>query len=244
MMHALRFCRRAWRVGLPVLLLIGAGCQQPLTRTEVLRIAERYATHAWRATADNVHHGPDPDGVQLDTPDAGYREGGWRADGQVNVGIPYQWDGYSTIEEFDRGIADGLAAGHLPRSVNRKELPPGSRYAVGVDCSGFISRCWKTDRQYSTRTLPDICVELERFDELLPGDAINRYNSHVMLFVEFTDPTCTRVRTYEAAGTRVQLREHDVARLIEAGYVPLRYERFADDGCPCRNGGGGPIVCR
>ena len=32
-----------------------------------------------------------------------------------------------------------------------------SRFAAGVDCSGFVSRCWRLDRPFSTRELPALC---------------------------------------------------------------------------------------
>lgn len=32
------------------------------------------------------------------------------------------------------------------------------RFAAGVDCSGFISRCRRLDRPFSTRELPALCT--------------------------------------------------------------------------------------
>ena len=47
--------------------------------------------HRWRATEANVLHGEDTAGVRVDTPDSGYRRGGFHSDGRGNVGVPYKW---------------------------------------------------------------------------------------------------------------------------------------------------------
>src|SRR5262245_58219814 len=74
--------------------------QDSITRGEVLRIAESYVRHEWRAGTANEFHGPDKRGVQIDTPDQKWwGENGWHSDGRVNVGIPYCWSGESTLEE-------------------------------------------------------------------------------------------------------------------------------------------------
>ncbi len=187
-------------------------------RAAAISIAERYAAHRWTASETNRLHGPDLHGVHVDTPDQAYVSTGWTA-GSEYVGVPYAWGGSSTLDEFDAGIARGFPAGHLPKGRGSA----GSGVAVGVDCSGLITRCWDLPVKQSTATLPALCYELASYDELEPGDAINRPSAHVMLFKEWATPDRTRVRVIEAVTPRVKESEHAVADLIASGFSPLRY---------------------
>jgi hypothetical protein len=193
-------------------------------RMEILRIAEFYATHEWQATEANIFHGETAPGVRVDTPDVAHSRNGWSTNGTVNLGLPYKWGGFSSIEEFERGIAEGKYAG----DVHCREVSPD---AVGLDCSGFVSRCWGLETKRSTRSLGAICVELDSFQDMLPGDAINKYDSHVRLFEKFLDPEKTRVRVYESttrSGGKVQQNDYTVQELIDAGYSPLRYQKLIE----------------
>ncbi|MFH0945558.1 MAG: hypothetical protein V2A76_10210 [Planctomycetota bacterium] len=107
-------------------------------REQILAIAEQYVTHEWTASEKNVFHGKTPNGIPVATPDDSFDEDGWKADGSTNVGIPYAWGGFSSSEQFDEGVAEGMYAGNVPESTG----VPGTGLAVGVDCSGFVARCW------------------------------------------------------------------------------------------------------
>ena len=100
-------------------------------RAEILAIAEAYRLHEWTPGPSNVLHGDDSRGVRVDTPDVSYDESGWRA-GQVNVGVPYQWGSYSSLEEFDAGVAAGHPAGHVfDATGDYRERVDASREALG-----------------------------------------------------------------------------------------------------------------
>ncbi|MBN1347677.1 MAG: hypothetical protein JXQ73_33630 [Phycisphaerae bacterium] len=225
----------SFREVLAAALLLGAfcgGCASSGRRDEILQIARRYAGHEWRATRANVFHGLDGTGQRLDTPDDSHVSGGWTAEGRINVGVPYKWGGFSSIEEFDRGIAGGKYAGCV-LGKREREMPPEKRpkpsdAAVGVDCSGFVSRCWRLPNKRTTRSLPDLCVELDSYKDLLPGDILNRYDRHVMLFKGFADAAKTRVKVYEAVRKGVKENEYAVARLAKKGFMPLRYNLLID----------------
>jgi hypothetical protein len=188
-------------------------------RARSLAIAERYVDFRWRATPRNALHGPDPDGVQVDTPDDGHRADGFHTDGRENVGIPYAWGGFSTPEEFERGLAEGKLAGHLPLV----ESAGGSRHTVGVDCSGFISRCWELPLKQTTRTLGALAIALDGTGALLPGDLLNSGDGHAVLFREYVDAERTRVRVYEAGFPEVTSSEYSLEELARAGMRPYRY---------------------
>jgi len=189
-------------------------------RAEILDTAERYARLEWQGSEKNVLHGEDADGIRVDTADDSIDSTGWHPDGRKSVGMPYSWGGFTSIEEFERGLEAGLYAGLVPKS--ERAMP--SRQAMGLDCSGFVSRCWNLPQKQSTRSLGSLSFELASYDELLPGDILNKFDSHVVLFAGFADEERTRARVIEAARIKVAEAEYDVAVLQANGFVPMRYK--------------------
>ncbi|MGY8687628.1 MAG: hypothetical protein ACKVHP_07835 [Verrucomicrobiales bacterium] len=212
---------------------------QPISRQEVIKIARRYASHRWKATNRNIWHGYDPENIRVDTPDAAFKEPsirpGWWKVGEQNQGIAYQWGGFSTISEFDSGIINGLAAGDILTAEKREMLAQGlpsvSRAAVGIDASGFVSRCLGLDRNHSTRELPELCDTLASFDELKPGDLINLRGVHVILFEQFANERNKAVLVYEAGAPpswKVVYDHLPVSHLKRLGYKPLRFRHITE----------------
>ncbi len=236
--------RRTWC--LLILLLLAACAGQPsrtrsarlprVTRAEVLATAEAYRTHRWLAAEANVRHGFDRNGVRVDTPDISYQKPGavpgWWVPGQWNEGVPYQWGGFSTLTEFDRGVARGQAAGDVYTLEKRRLLENAvSDEAVGIDCSGFVSRCWRLPRSHSTRELAQVCVPLASYNELRPGDILNTHNAHCLLFAGWADEDRTRMWAYETGippHWKVIRHRPTTASLKEDGFVPLRYQGMTD----------------
>ncbi len=224
------------RGALLILTLFAAACTGPgagsgVTRSECLAIAEQYRTHQWTPAAANILHGPDPDGITVDTPDTSYQKPGavpgWWVPGSVNEGIPYQWGGFATTEQFDRDLTSGKAAGDVYTQRKRQLLDAAvSRYATGIDCSGFISRCWRLPRSHSTREFPTICDPLPSWDDLRPGDILNTFNSHACLFAGWHDAARTRIITYETGIPPHWLVVRHVVSANELkakGFAPFRY---------------------
>src|SRR5262245_58797475 len=189
-------------------------------RAAILAVARSYVAHQWRASEANVFHGLDAEGVRVDTPDGGYVKDGWRPDGSLNTGVPYQWGGFSSLAEFDDGVRAGQFAGHAPAD----ERSGASYRAVGVDCSGLVSRAWDLPYKRSTATLPALCYGLASWDELLPGDIADHPNHHVMLFVEFVASDRKTLRVIEADIPAVHETTVTVEELEKVGYRPMRYK--------------------
>ncbi|MFM7182004.1 MAG: hypothetical protein ACKO2G_11150 [Verrucomicrobiales bacterium] len=208
-----------------------------VTRADSLAIAEAYRTHRWRPNVRNVRHGVDAMGIQVDTPDRDFKPGGgirpgwWIAD-QWNVGIPYQWGGFDSPEQFDAKVAAGYAAGDVYTPAKRAALYDAiSQEACGVDCSGFISRCWRLPRAYSTRELPFLCEPLPDFYSLKPGDILNKTNEHVLLFIAWADENKSRLYAYETGSPptwKVECHLIPTDFLIQIGYQPFRYRAMRD----------------
>jgi len=139
------------------------------TRAEILKRAEEYVMHKYYCNSSNLapNGATAKDGDVVKTP--AWLRLGWDAR------IPYKWGGFNTIHGFDTYLKKGFYAG----DIDTKGV---SSYAVGVDCSGFVSRCWNLYYHSSTRDMPNITTPYKSWDALKPGDAIHKIG-HVRLFV-------------------------------------------------------------
>jgi hypothetical protein len=227
----------AWRCFVPLLVTVCGIVPlhaQTLTRTEALQVAENYLHHQWQSSERNLRHGPDSRGVQVNTPD---RPGGhgspdeacWEV-GATNSGVAYKWGGFDTPESFDKGVRAGKAAGDV-YTLDKRRFGGGavSGDAVGIDCSGFVSRCWKLPHKYDTSTLAEVCQKLRSPEQLQPADIMNTEGGHVILFVKWLDATKSRALFYEAAPfSKTLSSERDISTLVAAGYTPMRYRKIRD----------------
>lgn len=205
---------------------------QSVSRAEALRIAESYVQHHWQASAKNLLHGKDANGIEVHTPDRDGGHGGplqscWRVDAE-NIGVAYKWGGLDTPESFDAGIRAGRAAGDVYTPAKRRlDDAAVSSAAVGIDCSGFICRCWKLRNRYSTNSLGEICHKLPNASILEPADIMNQPHGHVLLFVKWLDADRKRALFYESAPfSKTLASERNVDEMITKGFVPMRYRNI------------------
>lgn len=207
---------------------------QSITRAEALQIAESFIEFRWQASAKNVKHGRDSAGVDVQTPD---RDGGqcnlanqcWVPDAE-NTGVAYKWGGNDSPQSFSAGVRAGKAAGDVYTDAKRKGgAKTVSGDAVGIDCSGFICRCWKLTTRHSTQSLPSICEKLSSPAELKPGDIMNGSGTHVMLFARWTNAEKKQAIFYEASPfSKTVASAQDINQMTSAGFKPLRYRQIRD----------------
>ncbi len=204
------------------------------TRAQSMALAEQYVTHQWSADISNVFHGQDPAGISVNTLDAAHKgdngiDAGWWLIGATNIGLPYKWGGFDTPETFDAGLRAGKFAGDAYTAEKRRLLDDAvSDSAIGIDCSGFISRCWQLPRSYSTRELPALCDPLPDPSRWLPGDILNTHNSHVRLFAGWENQAAGRAIFYEASA-RVQRQVSAIDDMFREGYQAWRYRGMRDE---------------
>ncbi len=216
------------------LVLATAVRAEPVTRAAALAIAETYVGHRWDAAAGHVRHGRDSAGIEIHTPDRPGAHGDPAADcwvpGAANTGVPYKWGGFDTPARFDAGLRAGKAAGDV-YTLEKRRLGGAavSADAVGIDCSGFVSRCWGLEGKHSTAMLFGICQRLAVAADLRPADAMNTAGGHVLLFVRWLDGEKQRALFYEAAPfSKTRATERALAELTAAGYQPLRYRKIRE----------------
>lgn len=206
-----------------------------VTREEAIAIARTYQQLQWTPTQDNIRHGKDADGILVHTPDKGLTEhghkNGWWEPDKVMTGMPYQWGGFDTPKQFLRSLKRGEAAGDIA-TYRKRQLDDAavSRTACGIDCSGFISRCWRLARQYSTDELHQICTPLNSATELKTGD-IMLGKGHVLLFSRWDPMRLNHIIIYESTPNptwRVNRGSIPLERLERDGYRPWRYRNITD----------------
>jgi hypothetical protein len=184
----------------------------PTTRAQIIARAKEIAGHVWQPSAVNLHASCSARYVS-----------DWKA-GQSVTGLPYNWGGADDVQNFDKKLARGLAAG------------AHSRYGVlsctaGTDCSGFVTYCWGVStgtHNYSTSNLRSIAAKPKYnwFNDMKPGDALNKAGSHVVLFTGYnTDGT---FNICEASGRAARVVCHKTSWSLFKGYIPLQYKGLDD----------------
>jgi hypothetical protein len=207
-----------------------------VTPTEALAIAKTYTTHSWQPFARNIAHGPDARGIRIDTPDISYDppsgRRGWWIPGEINEGIPYKWGGFDDPAAFDAGIAAGKAGGDVSSPAKRvADNAAVSTQAMGVDCSGLVSRCLKLPTVYDSARLPALCDPLPSLQDLRPGDLLNIPHQHVMFFAGWSADR-KWIYYYETGGIpewKAALKQSPLDAIAALGFHPMRYRGMAHE---------------
>jgi hypothetical protein len=199
---------------------------RPLTRKRVVETAFAFEQVRWQVTP--ATYGPDPDqacsGFQRVRRPA-YLSG---KAGHTVRGIPYCWGCHgslhSILAKFERGT---LAGNVCTRNEPRSDV-------AGVDCSAFVSAAWGLASHFTTIAIPAITTPLADPWDLLPGDALNKPGSHVMLFLRFTPDR--KIEVMEAApracNGRVCRNVYPLASVLARGYTPVRFRALANEPAP------------
>jgi hypothetical protein len=201
----------------------GAAGVRPLTRQQVLETGFQFANVRWTVTPTAYGHDPD-------TACSGFnrvRRPGY-LNGKVNkevVGVPYCWGCHGSLPI----IAAMLNRGHLAGNVCTRNNPRAG--VAGVDCSAFVSAAWGLSTHFSTIAIPAISKHLPSGWDLLPGDALNKPGSHVMLFVRFTPDKRVEVLESSTGGCngKVCRNIYPLGSLLARGYLPVRYRGLLAD---------------
>ncbi len=173
-----------------LLVFLMASCASKLAPEQAIRTAKTYTEIDWQPRAWHIRHGRDSDGIMVHTPDttlAGHGDKrGWWKPGKPAKGMPYKWGGFDTPESFLQGLSEGKKAGDVANTYKvRADNAAISRESVGIDCSGFISRCWGLKEHVSTKDLPALCDPVA-WEDLRMGDILLK-PGHVLMFVTRQD---------------------------------------------------------
>ncbi|MFE4822949.1 hypothetical protein ACFRFU_42375 [Streptomyces sp. NPDC056704] len=119
--------------------------------------------------------------------------------------------------------------------------PQGRNYRT--DCSGYVSMAWHADDSYTTWTLPNISTEVSK-SSLLPGDALNYYEQHVILFGNWIDKAAGTFKYFAEQNRSVvtntytgDLNSSSLAGWPTSVYKGLRYNKTTSGQGRCRDVG-------
>ncbi|WP_205327316.1 twin-arginine translocation signal domain-containing protein [Glycomyces sp. YM15] len=121
---------------------------------------------------------------------------------------------------YDRGI-------QYDQGSTATDNDGGHRYRR--DCSGFVSMAWHSATPgHSTRTLSDISHPVY-WSSLLPGDIVNSYDNHCMLFAKWVEKGVS-MKVYHLVSPSADMKYETkyVTTLKNADYSPLRYDKIFD----------------
>jgi hypothetical protein len=144
------------------------------------------------------------------------------------IGIPYKWGGYfQELSYFAKAMKQGKILGDVCtcRDSNRNYCV---RYeSLGLDCSGFVSYAWQT-KYHPTSRVHRISHEIE-WDELKPGDALNKAGEHIIMFKSYSkDKNYIHAieSTVRCDGVcETTFRKYDLKR---EGFKPIRFDNIID----------------
>jgi hypothetical protein len=202
-------------------ILQGNNC---VTRTEIWENAYKYLNMSWTSTSANIGSS----GTYFQTPQVSP----WTTTGS-KTSVPYEWGGFTYWNNW-KSLA---AAGKLCGNQNTTCITNGwcgessDNIAIGVDCSGFVSRCWETAIKYGTTTLPTISSSLggasttSGFNSLLVGDIINT-TGHVRLSLSDNPNGTVTVMESSAGNWSVRLGYYSPSQLTS--YTSRRYNNITD----------------
>ena len=181
-----------------IILLCTNSLYSQVTRKQVISAAEAYVNYSWTADSINIWKNVDCSSLgNILTP-------AWVTVG-AKTAIPYCWGGWSSIQSFATGITNGKSAGDNDCTTN------GDLYekcAVGVDCSGFVTKVWGINSQkYSTSTLPNISKSIA-LSATQPGDILNWAGHHTRLVFANNLSTTGFVDVIESSGTDWKVAKH------------------------------------
>ncbi len=149
------------------------------------------------------------------------------------------WQYGSTSQPYTKGVTyKGVAYTQTNPQQNWPEFADavantaGGSVGYGNDCSGFASMCWRLRGRHTTATfesqLGTYWTSLGETGSsasvaLLVGDAINRGNSHIILFLNYDG---TGIRSMEQTPDNAQRRAWSYSAL--AKYRPIRRLQLTD----------------
>jgi PKD repeat protein len=189
-------------------LLLWSSTSYAIMRDSVMQDAYIFSTASWTCIPGNAN--------------ATYN---YVTVGGYYTGIPYNWGGYESVARALYKLSTGAVAG------DNKIFGTVHSDFAGVDCSGYVSTCWRSGR-YTTSTLASICTKYPiTWTDLIRGDVTNKAGSHVRLFDCYTTGT-NQILFYESTAGVTPCRVVHRVLSKDTAYTPLRYDKIENGPVP------------
>lgn len=133
--------------------------------------------------------------------------------------MPYCWGKFDNQSLFATKLGWAYRVGNVSTTYTES--------TCGLDCSGYVSRCWELGEHHYTGALYNVADEIEYY-ELLRGDALNSAD-HVMLFDGINTSNGSYI-FYECTTTNHYDRVAHTSRTLESIsniYTPIRYDNVS-----------------
>ncbi len=137
--------------------------------------------------------------------------------------MPYCWGGFSSTSQYKTGMSNNGRVGNINTSTAGHVSN-----TYGLDCSGYVSRCWGLTSKRSTSTLPNIATKTT-YANLKQGDMLDKAGSHVVLFDKsdgsggYVLYEATKLNSYD----RVAHTVRSISSLQNNSYVAYRYNNVS-----------------
>lgn len=199
-------------------------CDGTISRNTVWNTARSYITRSWYCNSSN-YYGSGCNGR--------WRPGYLPGPNQWVTSLPYQWGGFDTVDGFVSKMGQNYAAGDThwccgtqSQCNQGQNLCPTRSCAAGVDCSGYVSRCWDLCQKRSTWQLddPDISDPICDPDCLHRADILDKPGDHVVLVSSVHGSGVSCYESTLANGGHVQSLYHTWSWL--AGYGMYEYKKI------------------
>ncbi|MFG2304116.1 hypothetical protein [Actinacidiphila glaucinigra] len=122
---------------------------------------------------------------------------------------------------------------NIPYSQSAYATDVDGDHSYRTDCSGFVSMTWHLTTSLTTETLPNVSTQISKAD-LRPGDALNDYSDHVVLFAGWKDQDAGTFYYYAEGSTATDMNystanvySGDIGGHPASSYVALRYKKIA-----------------
>lgn len=188
-----------------ICLAAASGHALAISRDEVMVRAQGYAYHPWTCGYSNMSASC-ATGYQ-----SAYTPGDY-------FGLPYDWGGYVSLFQFDKGILDGKGAGSYSSDGVLS-------CTAGLDCSGFVSKAWAVGH-FGTATFHNTSYEIG-LSELKKADALNVPGYHIVLFGGKLQNNWPFF--YEAINYNTQINMYGGWAYV-SGFTPIRGDTITDYG--------------
>ncbi len=202
------------------LALVVPSAAPGLTRTEALSTASGYMLVTYDVTSANIY----PAISCYDPSNPDYLQ---KLEPGTYTGLPYS-------HRAGPPLTPGTIVTHLYDAPQRGAGNSGDfdkthgscvqNYTTGVDCSQFVSAAWHLTNRFTTPAMSTaIASPLSSKTKVLPADAFNWSDHHVVLFATVVDGTTNLFTSYEAngpAGKTVVKIQQNYNDWFNKGYLP------------------------
>lgn len=205
---------------------IKKGDGPPVTRSNIILTADKYARVHWRMSEEN-RTGKSPNSRFRSNYHVGDR-----------IGMAYKWSGWDTVEDFLKKIKAGYGAGTGGGSGTYNNYSIND--VIGISCTGLVSRAWHLRNKYTLnypnpnirRKFQEITHDIEGIDfgnnqleELRKGDAFINWHHIILFLYKGRDGN---LRVIDSSTPGVRFRTIGITYLKKSKYTSIRYNNIRE----------------